>query len=316
MSMKNIVVAGGGVLGSQIAYQAAYCGLNVTIWLRSEGSIARTQPKLDRLHQVYADTIRQMAGPEGKQPGVWACGIADGDAFDPEACLARSDAAYQGIRLELDLAKAAADADLVIESMAEDLEDKIAFYQKLSPLLPEKTIVVTNSSTLLPSKLARSVARPEKFLSLHFANSIWKNNMTEVMGHDRTDPAVFDQVMAFAQAIRMIPLPVRKEKAGYLLNSMLVPLLFSGMDLYVTGVSDPESIDRAWTLGTGAPKGPFRILDTVGLQTAYNIVQMYVKIPSFLAPYHFKDMAKMLKKYIDEGKLSQSSGEGFYRYEK
>lgn len=314
--MKNIVVAGGGVLGSQIAYQAAYCGLNVTIWLRSEGSIAWTQPKLDRLHQVYADTIRQMAGPEGKQPGVWACGIADGDAFDPEACLARSDAAYQGIRLELDLAKAAADADLVIESMAENLEDKIAFYQKFSPLLPEKTIVVTNSSTLLPSKLARSVARPEKFLSLHFANSIWKNNMTEVMGHDRTDPAVFDQVMDFAQAIRMIPLPVRKEKAGYLLNSMLVPLLFSGMDLYVTGVSDPESIDRAWTLGTGAPKGPFRILDTVGLQTAYNIVQMYVKIPSFLAPYHFKDMAKMLKKYIDEGKLSQSSGEGFYRYEK
>ena len=314
--MKNIVVAGGGVLGSQIAYQAAYCGFNVTIWLRSEGSIARTQPKLDRLHQVYADTIRQMAGPEGKQPGVWACGIADGDAFDPEACLARSDAAYQGIRLELDLAKAAADADLVIESMAENLEDKIAFYQKLSPLLPEKTIVVTNSSTLLPSKLARSVARPEKFLSLHFANSIWKNNMTEVMGHDRTDPAVFDQVMDFAQAIRMIPLPVRKEKAGYLLNSMLVPLLFSSMDLYVTGVSDPESIDRAWTLGTGAPKGPFLILDTVGLQTAYNIVQMYVKIPSFLAPYHFKDMAKMLKKYIDEGKLGQSSGEGFYRYEK
>ena len=314
--MKNIVVAGGGVLGSQIAYQAAYCGFNVTIWLRSEGSIARTQPKLDRLHQVYADTIRQMAGPEGKQPGVWACGIADGDAFDPEACLARSDAAYQGIRLELDLAKAAADADLVIESMAENLEDKIAFYQKLSPLLPKKTIVVTNLSTLLPSKLARSVARPEKFLSLHFANSIWKNNMTEVMGHDWTDPAVFDQVMDFAQAIRMIPLPVRKEKAGYLLNSMLVPLLFSGMDLYVTGVSDPESIDRAWTLGTGAPKGPFRILDTVGLQTAYNIVQMYVKIPSFLAPYHFKDMAKMLKKYIDEGKLGQSSGEGFYRYEK
>lgn len=211
--MKNIVVAGGGVLGSQIAYQAAYCGFNVTIWLRSEGSIARTQPKLDRLHQVYADTIRQMAGPEGKQPGVWACGIADGDAFDPEACLARSDAAYQGIRLELDLAKAAADADLVIESMAENLEDKIAFYQKLSPLLPEKTIVVTNSSTLLPSKLARSVARPEKFLSLHFANSIWKNNMTEVMGHDRTDPAVFDQVMDFAQAIRMIPLPVAQGKS-------------------------------------------------------------------------------------------------------
>ena len=95
---------------------------------------------------------------------------------------------------------------------------------------------------------------------------------------------------------------------------MLVPLLFSGMDLYVNGISDPESIDKAWTLGTGAPKGPFQILDTVGLTTAYNIVMMYVKIPSFLAPYNFKGMAKMLKKFIDEGKLGMSSGEGFYKY--
>ena len=136
------------------------------------------------------------------------------------------------------------------------------------------------------------------------------------MAQDKTDPKYFDEIMAFAEQIHMIPLPVRKEKSGYLLNSMLVPLLFSGMDLYVNGVSDPESIDKAWTLGTGAPKGPFQILDTVGLTTAYNIVKMYVKIPSFLAPYNFKGMEKMLKKYIDEGKLGMSSGEGFYKYEK
>ena len=65
-------------------------------------------------------------------------------------------------------------------------------------------------------------------------------------------------------------------------------------------------IDKAWTLGTGAPKGPFQILDTVGLTTAYNIVSMYLKVPSFLAPYNFKGMAKMLKKYIDEGKLGMA----------
>lgn len=313
MSYKTVCVAGGGVLGSQIAFQAAYCGFDVTIWLRSEGSIGRTQPKIDHVREEYIAAIEGMADGTGE----WCAGIADSDQpFDKDAALAAVERAYSTLKLELDLAKAVADADLVIESMAEDTQAKIDFYKKLAPVLPQKTVIVTNSSTLLPSTFAKYTDRPEKYLSLHFANSIWKNNMTEVMGHDRTDPAVFDQVMDFAQAIRMIPLPVRKEKAGYLLNSMLVPLLFSGMDLYVTGVSDPESIDRAWTLGTGAPKGPFRILDTVGLQTAYNIVQMYVKIPSFLAPYHFKDMAKMLKKYIDEGKLSQSSGEGFYRYEK
>mgnify|MGYP000547739095 CR=1 FL=1 len=135
------------------------------------------------------------------------------------------------------------------------------------------------------------------------------------MAQGKTDSRYFDEILAFAQQIRMVPLPVRKEKSGYLLNSMLVPLLFSGMDLYVNGISDPESIDKAWTLGTGAPKGPFQILDTVGLTTAYNIVQMYVKLPSFLAPYNFKGMDKMLKKYIDEGKLGMSSGEGFCKYQ-
>lgn len=316
MKIKNVVVAGGGVLGSQIAFQAAYCGFDVTIWLRSEGSIVRTQPKLDSLKQTYIDTIEKMATPEGQTPNVWARGIADYETFNKEACLEKAEKAYAGLKLELDMKKAVENADLVIESMAENAEEKISFYKRLAPLLPEKTVIVTNSSTLLPSKFAKYTGRPEKFLSLHFANSIWKNNTAEIMSQSKTDKLYFDQIMDFAKDIRMIALPVLKEKSGYLLNSMLVPLLFSGMDLYVNGISDPESIDKAWTLGTGAPKGPFQILDTVGLTTAYNIVSMYVKIPSFLAPYNFKGMEKMLKKYIDEGKLGMSSGEGFYKYKK
>lgn len=315
MKINRVVVAGGGVLGSQIAFQAAYCGFDVTIWLRSEGSIGRTQPKLDHLKDVYTETIRKMASPEGKSPSVWANGIADPDSFDEALCLAKVEKAYAGLKLELDMKKAVEDADLIIESMAENEAEKIAFYKKLAPLMPGKTILVTNSSTLLPSKFAKHTGRPEKYLSLHFANSIWKNNMTEVMAQDKTDSACFDQVMEFATQIRMVPLPVRKEKSGYLLNSMLVPLLFSGMDLYVNGVSDPQSIDKAWVLGTGAPKGPFQILDTVGLTTAHNIVKMYLKVPSFLAPYNFKAMDKMLREYIDAGKLGMASGEGFYKYD-
>lgn len=316
MSYKKIVVAGGGVLGSQIAYQAAYCGFDVTIWLRSESSIGRCQPKLDNLHKVYEETINKMATPEGQTPSTWARGIADYDSFDKNKCLEKSEKAYQSIKLELNLAEAVKDADLIIESMAENPEEKITFYKNLANLLPEKTVIVTNSSTLLPSKFAKYTGRPNKYLSLHFANSIWKNNTAEIMAQPKTDMKYFDEIMRFAEEIRMIPLPVKKEKSGYLLNSMLVPLLFSGMDLYVNGISDPESIDKAWTLGTGAPKGPFQILDTVGLKTAYNIVLMYVKIPSFLAPYNFKGMEKMLKSYIDAGKLGMSSGEGFYKYKK
>lgn len=314
MDIKKVVVAGGGVLGSQIAYQAAYCGYDVTIWLRSEGSIGRTQPKLDRLHETYKEVIEKMDTPEGKSFNEWCRGIADAGDFDKAKCLEKSEEAYKNIKIELDMKKAVRGADIVIESMAENAEEKIAFYKKLAPLMDEKTILVTNSSTLLPSKFAKYTGRADKFLAFHFANSIWKNNITEIMVQPKTDKKYFDAVMDFARGIRMIALPVHKEKAGYLLNSMLVPLLFSAMDLYVNGISDPESIDKAWTLGTGAPKGPFKILDTVGLKTAYNIVMNYVKIPSFLAPYNFKGMAKMLKEYIDAGKLGTSSGEGFFKY--
>ena len=305
MAFKKIVVAGGGVLGSQIAFQAAYCGFDVTIWLRSEGSIGRTQPKIDNLRTTYIDAINEMA--EG---GAWCAGLADSDApLDKDACLARVEAAYSGLKLELDMTAAVADADLVIESMAEDAKAKIEFYQKLAPLLPAKTVIATNSSTLLPSQFAKYTGRADKYLSLHFANSIWKNNTAEVMGQAQTSPAVFDQLIEFANQIRMIALPVKKEKNGYLLNSMLVPFLLSGLDLWASGVSDPKSIDIAWTHGTGAPKGPFQIIDTVGLATAHNIVMQYQSVPGLLSPllkkmmmpYNFKTMAKLLKDMMDKG---------------
>ena len=82
--MKKVVIAGGGVLGSQIAFQAAYCGFDVTIWLRSQGSIGRTQPKIDSLLKSYTDAISLMASEQGG--ASWCRGIADADGFDPEAC--------------------------------------------------------------------------------------------------------------------------------------------------------------------------------------------------------------------------------------
>ncbi len=318
--MKKVVIAGGGVLGSQIAFQAAYCGFDVTIWLRSQGSIGRTQPKIDGLRKTYTEAIGLMES--SSEAANWCRGIADADGFDARKCLEQVEKAYSGLKLELDMAKAAADADFIIESVAENVKDKIAFYEALAPLMPEKTILCTNSSTLLPSTFAKYTGRPDKYLSLHFANAIWKNNTAEVMAQSQTSKESFDAVMAFANDIRMIGLPVNKEKNGYLLNSMLVPFLLSGLDLYVNGVSDPASIDKAWKFGTGAPRGPFEIFDVVGINTAYNIVLQYQKVPGLFSPllkkmmmpYNFKGMIEVFKKMIAEGKLGKSTGEGFYKY--
>ena len=121
------------------------------------------------------------------------------------------------------MAKACEDADIVIESMTENPEAKIGVYTAMKDLLPEKTILVTNSSTMLPSTFAEYTGRPAKYCALHFANTIWKNNTAEVMGHPGTDQDIYNEVVKFASEIGMIPLQLHKEQPGYILNSMLVP---------------------------------------------------------------------------------------------
>ncbi|CAM3813390.1 3-hydroxyacyl-CoA dehydrogenase NAD-binding protein [Marinicrinis lubricantis] len=147
-------------------------------------------------------------------------------------------------------------------------------------------------------------------MALHFANEIWKNNTAEIMKHPGTDPKVFDAVIAFAKAIGMVALPLQKEQPGYILNSLLVPLLDAAQMLLVKEVADVETIDKTWMVATGAPMGPFGILDVVGINTAYNITQAKATED----PLHEK-VANLLKtEYIDKGKMGRATGEGFYTY--
>lgn len=311
MNIKNVVVAGGGVLGSQIAFQSAFCGFNVTIWLRSEGSIGRTKPKLERLRDIYLNTLEQMKTDKS----AYCRGFSDKEDLTIEEidelkeCTIK---AYDGIKLTTSYEDAAADADLVIEAIAEDPEQKISFYQELAKHLPEKTILVTNSSTMLPSSFAKYTGRPEKYLALHFANSIWSNNTAEIMGHSETQQEYYDEVVKFAEDINMVPLKLKKEQPGYILNSMLVPFLSAAEALLANDVADHETIDKTWILATGAPIGPFRILDIVGLTTAYNIVIMNPEAgDKNTTP---GKIAALLKEKIDEGKTGINAGEGFYKY--
>lgn len=313
MTIQNVVLIGGGVLGSQIAYQCAYKGFHVTIWLRSQDSVDRARPKLDRLHDIYLAELN--AAKTSKGP--YSAGLLDNgkeytvDEIDQR--IAMADAALREIKLITDLADAVKDADLIIEALAENPKEKIEFYQMLAPLLPEKTIVATNSSTLLPSSLAEYTGRPEKYLALHFANDIWRHNIAEVMGHAGTAPEAYETVAGFSEEIGMIPLKLKKEKDGYILNSMLVPFLLSAQGLWADDIADFETIDKTWMLATGAPLGPFRILDIVGITTAYNILMNMPGASDPSTPYG-KIAKRMKEEYVDTGKLGINAGEGFYKY--
>lgn len=282
--VSNVTVLGTGVLGSQIAYQAAFHGFTVTAYDITDDVLDKAKDRFAGLAEIY------------KTDGVE--GAADGG----------SEKGLEHLTLTSDLAAAVADADLVIEAIPENLELKRATYKKLATLAPEKTIFATNSSTLLPSDLKAFTGRPDRFLALHYANQVWRQNTAEVMGTTDTDPAVYEAVVEFAKGSGLVPIEIKKEKAGYVLNSLLVPLLNAAAGLLVEGIADIETIDKTWRIATGAPFGPFQIYDVVGLTTAYNIAA------ASPAPESQQFAAYLKENYIDKGKLGTATGAGFYTY--
>lgn len=281
-NITNVTVLGTGVLGSQIAFQSAYAGFTVTAYDISDEILEHAKARFAGLAKVYQQQV-------------------DG------ATEAQTDAALSRLSVSSDLAAAVADADLVIEAVPEAVAIKRDTYQKLSAAAPAKTIFATNSSTLLPSDIVSATDRPDRFLALHFANEIWLHNTAEVMGTEQTSPEVFDRVVAYAKEMGMVPVPLHKEKSGYVLNSLLVPLLDAALELVVFGYSEPADVDNVWRIGTGAPMGPFQILDVVGLNTPYNIMAH--------GDERKQQIAAWLKEhYLDQGKLGRASGEGFYSY--
>lgn len=321
MNGKKVVIAGGGVLGSQIGLMSSYYGFDVTFWLRSEGSIGRTQPKLERYSDLMIQSLEEAKALVGNPMGafVYPRGLirdfSTATVESIDALIAGAKENMMGrIKLETDMAKALEGADIIIEAMAEDPQQKIDLYTKMKDLIPEKAILCTNSSTLLPSMFAQYTGCPEKYCSLHFANTIWKNNTAEIMGHPGTDPEVYQEVVKFAAAIGMVPLQLHKEQPGYILNSMLVPFLSAAQALWANGVADVETIDLTWKLATSAPAGPFQILDIVGLETAYNINQM--KPDAQVEGSISNKLGKLLKEKIDKGETGVNAGKGFYDYTK
>ena len=218
-------------------------------------------------------------------------------------------AALQRVSVVADLRQATAAADLVSESVFERLDIKRETHRQLDEVCPPHTILTTNSSALLVSEIESAVLRGDRFAALH---SHLGAPLVDIVGGPRTSAATIDILQRYVRSTGGVPLLLKKEYPGYVLNAMLGPLLGCALLLVTDGVATPEAIDRAWMAARKAPMGPFGMMDLFGVNVIHDSWQ-YRREDPFTAGLRPKILA-LLQPMIDRGEIGMKSGRGFYRY--
>jgi 3-hydroxybutyryl-CoA dehydrogenase len=280
MNINKICILGAGTLGSRVALQSAISEYEVSVYDINQESLdfsLKTMQKI--LHQLKkANEITEE---------------------NATAALAR-------ITFTLDPLAAVADADLINESVTEDPELKKKVWKQFGEIAPEKTIFTTNTSYLLPSMFASASGRPARFCAFHF-HDVFYSRVVDIMPHPGTDPDLIPLLEVLGRRLNQVPVLVKKENHGYIFNTMLMALIGAAGKLKTRDVADIEDIDKSWMVNFHMPMGPFGILDTIGLETAWHVTHNMPDAAS-------QAFAKLLKTYIDQGKLGEKTGEGFYKY--
>ncbi len=278
--IKNILILGSGTLGLRIALASALNGYKVTIYdIREE---AFSQAK-----KIQANLVKILI-KEGKYSEKEGERGLKNQTFTTDAILA------------------ATDADLVSESITEDLQLKKKVWSQFGALCPQRTIFTTNTSSLLPSLFAEETGRPARFCALHF-HDVFYANVVDIMPNPKTESWIIDLLKEFGESIQQTPVIMKRESPGYIFNAMLIAVLGAAGALVTYEVASIEDVDRSWMGNFKMPNGPFGILDEIGLDTAWHVIHVFKDEKS-------KRFANLLDTYIQQGKLGRKSGEGFYKY--
>jgi 3-hydroxybutyryl-CoA dehydrogenase len=201
------------------------------------------------------------------------------------------------------------DADLIIEAIIENIDDKTKSYAALEAVVGNNTIFCSNTSSLCITELAAKTKRPDRFAGLHFFNPVPLMKLVEVIRGLTTSDETYQTVFGFAQSLGKEPITA-PDKPGFIVNRLLVPYLLDAVRSHEQGLGTVEDIDKGMKLGTGYPMGPFTLLDFVGLDTTYyiaNIMFEEYREPAYAPP-------PLLKRMVLAGRLGRKSGHGFYKY--
>jgi 3-hydroxybutyryl-CoA dehydrogenase len=203
-----------------------------------------------------------------------------------------------------------ADVDLVVEAVPEHLELKRSIFTTLDGICKPDTILASNTSSLSITEIAVATGRPGKVVGLHFFNPAPVMKLVEVIRTVVTEQEVVDDVEAFAQQLGKVDVTVG-DRAGFIANALLFGYLNHAVSLYESRYASREDIDAAMKLGCGLPMGPLALLDLIGLDTAYEILDtMYRQGRDRLhAP------RPLFKQMMTAGLLGRKSGRGFYTYD-
>ncbi len=282
--VKKVAVIGCGIMGSGIVEVVARSGADVTFVEISDEKVERGRKTVEK--------STQKAVEKGKL-----------SEEDRRAILDR-------ITGTTDIADAA-DADLVIEAATEDLPTKIEVFAKLEELTRAEVVLATNTSSLPIAELAAATERPDRILGMHFFNPPPIMKLLELVQGLETSEETIEFARAYGLRLGNSTV-LSKDRAGFIVNFLLVPYMNSAVSLVEQGFATREDIDTAVTLGLGHPMGPLTLLDLVGLDTALyisNVLYDEFKDPLYAAP-------TLLKRMVAAGYLGRKSGRGFYDYSK
>lgn len=282
MTIKNITIIGSGNLGTRIGLQAAISCFQVTFYDLNETVFQSAKKNMEKIlsYLVHTNKIK-----ESEIGGI-----------------------KSRIRFTTNLSEALLNADIISESVTEDLALKQKVWTEIGKLAIAKTIFTTNTSYLLPSQITAFTGRPEKFCAFHF-HDVFYSRIVDIMPHPTTDESLIPLLEDFGRKLNQVPVVLKKESPGYIFNTLLMAVLGAAGRLKTLGIADIEDIDKSWMVNFNMPTGPFGILDNIGLDTAWHVVKER-KDQSSIA------FAELLKGYLDAGKLGEKSGEGFYKYPK